>query len=142
MDCTVQLERLDPAMLIQPQTQNKEVSKTKKSRKYTKEVSKNKKIQKYTKEEMREKHRKQNGVYRKKKIDGFNLLNKCVPGTKKLFHLDILMSAVNYIKELENKIKKLEKESPMEFTPLTPTGMERDSVPKITLHHYNSKSTE
>jgi hypothetical protein len=89
-----------------------------------KEVSR--RLRKHTKEEMREKHRKLNGVYRKKKIDGFNLLRKCVPGTKKLFHLDILMSAVKYIKELENKIKELEKESPMESTWQTPKGMERD----------------
>jgi hypothetical protein len=53
------------------------------------------------------------------------------------------MSAVNYIKELENKVKELEKESPMESTPQTDceTGMERDSVQKITLHHYPVPST-
>jgi hypothetical protein len=38
---------------------------------------------------------------------------------------------VNYIKELLNKVKELEKESLKESTPLTDceTGMERDSVP-------------
>jgi uncharacterized coiled-coil protein SlyX len=40
----------------------------------------------------------------------------------------------NYIKELENKIN--EKESPMECTPQSQTDMGRDSVPKITVHHY------
>jgi hypothetical protein len=54
------------------------------------------------------------------------------------------MKTVNYIKELQNKIKELEKESPMESTPQTDceTGMERDSVQKITLHHYKSTGTE
>jgi hypothetical protein len=80
---------------------------------------------------------------------GFNLLTECVPGTKKvpgkrLNRPDMLMKTVNYIKEQENKIKELEKESLKESTPLTEckTGMGRDSVPKITLHHYNSTGTE
>jgi hypothetical protein len=53
---------------------------------------------------------------------------------------ELLKKKVNYIKELQKKIKELEKESPMECTPQSPKDM--DSAPKITLHHYNSKSTE
>jgi hypothetical protein len=124
MNCTVQLERLNPAMLekLLPQTQKKEVST---------------RIWKYSKKEL-EQHRTFGLNYRKRQMKGFNLLKKCVPGTKKVkgnkkkrfSRPDLLMSAVKYIKELENKIKELEKESPMESTPLTDceTGMERDSV--------------
>jgi hypothetical protein len=66
-----------------------------------------------------------------KKIDGFNLLKKWVPGTETLTRPALLMSAVNYIKELLNKVKELEKESLKESTPLTDceTVMEQDSVP-------------
>jgi hypothetical protein len=42
-----------------------------------------------------------------------------------------LKKTVNYIQKLLN-----EKKSPMECTPLTLTGLGRDSVPKITVHHY------
>jgi hypothetical protein len=115
---------------------------------------------KYTKEEMREKRRKERRVYIKDMTKGFNLLNKCLPGTKKLFHIDMLMKTVSYIKELQNKPKELEKESlkeskkrvnyikelknkikqlEKESTRQTPTGMERDSVPKITLHYYGTE---
>jgi hypothetical protein len=112
---------------LHPQTQKKEVSS--RIRKYTKEV--------------REYNRKHNRVYINKKIDGFNLLKKCVPGTETSTRPALLMSAVNYIKELQNKVKELEKESLKESTPLTDceTGMERDSVPKITLHYYQVPST-
>jgi hypothetical protein len=101
-NCTVQLERLDPEMLkvqlqkldpAMPQTQKKEVSR---------------RIWKHT-----EKHRKSNNAYNKRKLDGFNLLKKWVPGTKTLSHPDILKKTVNYIKELLNKVneKELLKES-------------------------------
>jgi hypothetical protein len=121
---TVQLERLDPEMLIQPQTQKKEVSTT------------TRKKRKQDKEKMYQR------VHRKDMTKGFLLLRKCVPAIEKLNRSDMLMETVNYIKELQNKIKELEKESPMESTPQTPTGMGRDSVQKITLHHYNSTGTE
>jgi hypothetical protein len=107
---TVQLERLDPAM---PKTQKEKP--TKRIRKHTKET--------------REHHRKVNEVYRKEINSGFNLLMKWVPGTETSTRPDIMKKTVNYIKELLNKVKELEKESPMECTPQTPTGMERDSVP-------------
>ena len=140
MDCTVQLERLDPEM---PQTQKEKPTK---------------RIQKYSEGKMYQR------VRRKDMTKGFLLLRKCVPGTKKLNHSDMLMETVNYIKELqnkikelekeslkeskktvnyikelENKIKELEKESPMESTSQTPKGMGRDSVPKITLHYYGTE---
>jgi hypothetical protein len=105
-------------MLIQPQTQKKEVST---------------RIQKYSEKNIYQ------GVSRKDMTKGFLLLRKCVPGIEKLNRSDMLMKTVNYIKELQNKIKELEKESPMESTPLTPKGMGRDSVPKITLHHYGTE---
>jgi hypothetical protein len=75
-------------------------------------------------------------VHRKDMTTGFNLLKEWVPGTEKLNRSHILMETVNYIKELLNKVKELEKESPMECTPQKPTVMERDSVQKITVHHY------
>jgi hypothetical protein len=70
-------------------------------------------------------------------MKGFNLLKKCVPGIEKLNRPDILMSAVNYIKQLENKVKELEKESLKESTQLTDceTGMERDSEGKQDCTH-------
>jgi hypothetical protein len=67
VNCTVQLERLDPAMLMLPQTQKKEVSST--HRKYTKEVKKTRKIRKYTKEERRTFALD----YRKRQMKGFNV---------------------------------------------------------------------
>jgi hypothetical protein len=127
VNCTVELKRLDPAMLeaLQPQTQKKEVSSTKRIRKYSKEE--------------RENYRKMNEVYRNEITSGFNLLKKCVPGTKKLIRPDILMMTVKYIMELQNKVRELEKckrnTTLMESTQLTLTdcdrsrGMERDSVP-------------
>ena len=117
VNCTVELKRLDPAMLeaLQPQTQKKEVSSTKRIRKYSKEE--------------RENYRKMNEVYRNEITSGFNLLKKCVPGTKMLTLPDILMSTVKYIMELQNKVRELEKckTTPMEFTQITDceTGMER-----------------
>jgi hypothetical protein len=102
-----------------------------------------KRIWKYSKDKIYQ------DVQREKMTTGFNLLTECVPGTKKvpgkrLNRPDMLMKTVNYIKELQNKIKELEKESLKESTPLTEckTGMGRDSVPKITLHRYNSTGTE
>jgi alpha-L-arabinofuranosidase len=95
-------------------------------------------------------NRKFQGVYRKKMTTGFNLLKKCVPGTKKSNRPDMLITTVKYIRELKNKVSELEKckrnTTLMESTQLTPTdcetGMKRDSVPKITLHYYNSTGTE
>jgi hypothetical protein len=82
-------------------------------------------------------------VYRKDMTKGFLLLRKCVPDIEKLNRSDMLMETVKYIRELQNKVKELKKESPMESTPQTAceTGMERDSEPKITLHHYLVPST-
>jgi hypothetical protein len=110
-------------MLMLPQTQKKEVSST--HRKYKEEVSKTKKI--YSKEE----RRTFSLDYRKRQMKGYNLLWKCVPGTKKVpgkkfSRPDLLMDTVKYIKELENKIKELEKESLKESTSQTPKGMGRD----------------
>ena len=84
--------------------------------------------------EMREYKRIKNEEYRNEIISGFNLLRKCVPGTARLGEIKLVEKTVKYIQELLNKIK--EKESPMECTPLTLTGLGRDSVPKITVHHY------
>jgi hypothetical protein len=109
------MERLDPTMLIQPQTQKEKP--TKKSRKYTKET--------------RERNRKHNGVYIKKKIDGFNLLKKWVPGTETSTRPALLMETVNYIKELLNKVNE------KECTQQAPKDM--GSAPKITVHHYGKK---
>ena len=70
-----------------------------------------------------EKHRKSNNAYNKRKMDGFNLLKKWVPGTETLSHPYILKKTAKYIQELEQrspvekreeleqKIKELEKES-------------------------------
>jgi hypothetical protein len=91
---------------------------------------------------------------------GFNLLKKCVPGTKKSNRPDILMSAVNYIRELENYIRELENciekrinyttPLPMESTqlfstptdcdPVPSTGMKQDSG-HTTLHYYPVPNT-
>jgi hypothetical protein len=96
-------------------------------------------IRKYTKE-TREHLRKHNGVYRNEITTGFNLLKKWVPGTETLTRPALLMSAVNYIKELLNKVKELEKES----TPLKDceTGMERDSVPNTEQNCTDSTPRE
>jgi hypothetical protein len=107
----VQLQKLDPEM---PQTQKKEVSTIMRKKR------------KQDKEKMYQR------VHRKDMTTGFNLLKKWVSGTEKLNRSDILMETVNYIKELLNKVKGLEKESPMECTPQTPTVMERDSVQDCT----------
>jgi transposase len=101
---TVQLKKLDPAMLQTP------------------------------KKEKREYWKRKNEEYRNEINSDFNLLRKWVPGTKNLTRRQLLKKTVNYIQELLNKIN--EKESPMECTPLTLTGMGRNSVPKITVHHY------
>jgi hypothetical protein len=58
-----------------------------------------------------EKRNKEKRVYRKDMTKGFNLLRKCLPGTRKLFRIDMLMKTVSYIKELQNKIKEVKKES-------------------------------
>jgi hypothetical protein len=84
--------KLDPAMF-----------KTKKE-KQIKRIGKDKK-------EKKEQKRKIDKAYNKKKADGFNLLKKWVPGTKKFSRIDLLMETVNYIKELENEIKEVKKES-------------------------------
>jgi hypothetical protein len=148
---TVEVNRPDPDMLevLLPQSQ-----------KLLKEVSSTKRIRKFTKE-MRQDNRKINQVYRNKTTTGFNLLKKCVPGTEKLNRPEILMSVVNYIRELKNKVRELENciekrknyttPLPMESTQLfsTPTdcdsvpstGMKRDSGPTITLHYYSVPST-
>jgi hypothetical protein len=78
-----------------PQTQKKEVSR---------------RIRKHTKE-TREHNRKVNEGYRNDISSGYNLLMKWVPGTETLIRPDILMKTVNYIKELQNKIKDVKKES-------------------------------
>jgi hypothetical protein len=83
------------------------------------------------------KRKKTDNAYNKRKLDGFNLLKKWVPGTKRLSHPHILKKTVNYIKELLNKVN--EKESAMECTPQSPKDMGGDSVPKITLHYYGTE---
>jgi hypothetical protein len=102
-------------------------------------------------EKRKQDNRKINHVYRKEMTTGFLLLRKCVPGIEKLNRPGMLMETVKYIMELQNKVRELENciekrnTTPMESTQLTPTdftGMKRDSVPKITLHYYNSTTTE
>jgi DNA primase len=39
---------------------------------------------------------------------GFNLLRKCLPGTRKMYRIEMLMKTVSYIKELENKVNEKE----------------------------------
>jgi hypothetical protein len=77
--------------------------------------------------EKREYWKRKNEEYRNKKKDGFNILREWVPGTKYLTRIQLLKKTVNYIQELLNKIKELE---------TSQKDMGRDSVPKITVHHY------
>jgi hypothetical protein len=110
---------------------------------------------------VREDNRKINEVYRNKTTTGFNLLKKCVPCKVMSTRPEILMSAVNYIRELENRVRELENciekrknyntPLPMESTqlfstptdcdPVPSTGMKRDSRPTITLHYYPVPNT-
>jgi hypothetical protein len=88
---------------------------------------------------------------------GFNLLKKCVPGTYKLSRPEILISAVNYTRELEECIEKRIKYTlplPMECTqlfsgprdstldcyPIPSTCMEQESTDS-TLDSYIVPST-
>jgi hypothetical protein len=58
--------------------------------------------------EKREKKRKSTNAYYKRKMDGFSLLKKWVPGTETLSQPELFEKTVNFIKELLNKIKELE----------------------------------
>jgi hypothetical protein len=103
VNCTVHLERLDPAML--PQTLKKEVS-----------TSSGK--------------RERDKIYRNDMRKGFLLLRKWVPDIENLNRLGMLMGTVEYIKELKKKIQELqnkinEKETPREST--LQKVMERDT---------------
>jgi hypothetical protein len=122
VNCTVHLERLDPAML--PQTQKKEVS-TSSGR------------------------RERDKIYRNDMTKGFLLLRKWVPDIENLNRLGMLMETVEYIKELkkkikelQNKIKELEKETPRESTLQTPQNMGQDSVPTITMHYGTEQESD
>jgi hypothetical protein len=133
---TVVVNQPDPDILavLLPKSQNvqKEVLSTKKSRKYSKEV--------------REDNRKINEVYRKEITSGFNLLKKCVPGIEKSTRPEILMSTVNYIRELEKCIEKKINytrlfSTPTDCDPVPSTSMKRGSGP-TTLHYYPVPSTD
>jgi hypothetical protein len=90
VNCTVQLERLDPKML------------------QTQPVKRG--IGTYTKDAV-ENRRRACINYRKDISSGFNVLKKWVPGTKDLIRPEILIETVNYIKTLQNEIKEVKKES-------------------------------
>ena len=81
-NCTLQLERLDPVMLTQEK--------------------------KYRNKEMKEYSRRKNEEYRHELNSDFNLLRECVPGIKYLTRTKLLKKTVNYIQELQKKIKELE----------------------------------
>jgi hypothetical protein len=143
---TMEVNQPDPDILevLLPKSQNvlKQVLSTKKSGKCLKEVREDRKV---------------NEVYRKDMTTGFNLLKKCVPGTKKSNRPDILMSAVNYRRELENYKRELEEciekrinyttPLPMEYTqlfstptdcdPVLSTGMKQDSGPTVQAWNRN-----
>jgi hypothetical protein len=82
VNCTVQLERLDPVMLTQEK--------------------------KYRNKEVKEYSRRKNEEYRHELNSDFNLLRECVPGMKYLTRPKLLKKTVNYIQELQKKIKELE----------------------------------
>ena len=181
VNCTVQLERLDPVMLTQKKKYRSREMKAY-SRRKNEEYRSNKKYafnllrewvpgtkestrrelikktanyiqkllnpdfipvpqemlpraQKIDFKDMRAYKRIKYKEYRNDEISGFNLLRKCVPGTAKLAEIKLMEKTVKYIQELRK-----EKKSPMECTPLTLKGLGRDSVPKITVHHYPKDS--
>jgi hypothetical protein len=82
------------------------------SQKVLKEVlsTKNGKRNQYNKmtDEDKRKRLDDSKVHRSNLTTGFNLLMKCVPGTKNLNRPKILVSTVNCIRELENYIRELE----------------------------------
>jgi hypothetical protein len=86
VNCTVKLERLDPEMFTVPKL-NTEILQTQKKREYWK---------------------RKNEEYRNEINSDFNLLRKWVPGTKYLTRGQLLKKTVNYIQELQKKIKELE----------------------------------
>jgi hypothetical protein len=77
-------------------------------------------------------------VHRSNLTTGFNLLMKCVPGTKNLNRPKILVSTVNYIRELEECIeKKINYTSPLPMECTQLFSPPRNS----TLHYYPVPST-
>jgi Fe2+ transport system protein B len=58
----------------------------------------------------KEYNRRKNEEYRHGLISDYNLLRECVPGTTRSSRRKLLKKTVNYIQELQKKIKELEKE--------------------------------
>jgi hypothetical protein len=133
-------------LLLQSQKVLKEVLSTKNGKRKYKKMA----------DEDRRKRLDGSKVHRSNLTTGSDLLMKCVPGTKKSNGPEILVSTVNYIRELENYIRELEEciEKKINYTrlfspsttldsyPVPSTCIEQDSGPRnSTLHYYPVPST-